>query len=485
MDKIKKKAVKGIKWTALSAASSVGIQVLRTLVLARMLEPRDYGLMGMLMVAVGFADAFCDAGLTGGIVHRQTSDRKVLSSLFWTSVVLGIVVYAVLAISTPALVWYFKEPVLLDLAMVLFSAVVFRSLGRQFEAVLIKDLKFKELARIEILSGMLSLGIAILCAFYGLGVWALVWSHVSKIGIQAFLQIITNWKELRPALHFRWGDVRPFVRFGLFQLGEMNIRYFAQRFDQLLLARFLGAGPLGLYNFANQLVILPTSRINPVVTRVAFPVFAKFKDDAERLQKLYIQAIRLLTFINAPLLAAVAVFAPFYVPTLFGTKWAESIPLVQAFSVVAFSRSIGNPIGSLMLAKGRSDLGFFLNVGLMCLNIPSIYLGIHFFGAIGAIFGLLLAQLILNVPVYLFVIRRLIGPCGEVFTKAWSIPLLYALIAGFLGLVVSHSVEDSVGPIGALCAGLVIYGGTYLGVLWKYEPHLKQQLADLKSGKSN
>jgi len=481
---LKLKAIRSVKWNALSAFSSVSIQFLRTLILARMLDPRDYGLMGMMMVAMGFADAFVDAGLGSAIIHRQTEDRKVLSSLFWTNIGLGFAVYGILAACIPIMVWYFKEPLLASMSLVLFLSILFRSLGRQFEAILAKDLRFKQIARVEMLSGVLSLVTAIVLAWSGYGVWSLVWSQVSKVGIQGVLQLLLNWKDHRPHWHFRWSDVRPYMGYSLFQLGEINVRYLAQRFDQMILARLLGAFVLGQYNFAYQLVLLPTMRINPIVTRVAFPVFAKLQHDELRLRRLYLRVIHLLSVANAPILVGTAVFAPFLVPVLFGHKWSDSIPLVQVFAIVSFSRSIGNPMGSLMLAKGKANIGFYLNIALLLCNIPSIYLGVKLAGALGAIIALLVVQLILQVPVYQLVVRKLIGPCGKDFILSWLRPVVHALLAGTIGVVGSYVVFAHFGNVVRLGAGGALFVLAYVGLILWQEPDLLRQFKDLKKGTS-
>ncbi len=477
---LKQAAIHSVKWNAISAVTTVGVQVARTIILARILEPRDYGLMGMLMVVMGFADAFCDAGITSSIIHRQVENRRTLSSLFWFNLGTGITVYFVLLALTPLVVWYYHEPVLAALSAVLFLSVIFRSLGRQFEAILAKDLKFKQIARVEVVSSVLSLLIAIGFAEKGFGAWSLVFSQVGKVGIQGLVQLSLNWKQHRPQFEFHWSDVKPHVGFGLFQLGEMNVRYLAQRFDQLILARMLGAGALGYYNYAYQLVLLPINRINPIVTRVAFPVFAKIQNDQERLRDLYMRVIHLLSIVNAPALVFMAVLAPRFVPLLLGDKWIPSVQLIQLFSLVAFSRSIGSPLGSLLQAKGRPDLGLYQNIALMLLNLPITYIGIVKAGAPGAILGLLLVQLIINVPSYFLIFRRLIGSCGWRFTRSWSFPLLAASLSGVVVAVMDQFLLQGLSSWVILCldclAGLVLYGG----ITYWMEPDILEQIQKIR-----
>lgn len=479
---IKRKAIQSVKWNALSAASSVIVQLLRTIILARLLDPRDYGLMGMIMVVLGFAEAFTDAGIGNAIIHKQTDNRKVLSSLFWVNIALGVFVYVALSACSPLIALYFKEPDLISLSLVVFISILFRSVSRQFETLLAKDLQFKQIARVEMLSGALSLVVAILVALNGGGVWALVWSHITKVGIQGILQFLLNFERYRPSLHFDWLEVKPYLSFSLFQLGEINVRFIAQRFDQVLLARWLGPQSLGYYNFSYQLVILPVSRLNPIITRVAFPIFAKLQNDMVQLQRYYLKMIQLLSSLNAPILIGLATFSSEIIPLVFGPKWTESIALVQLFAIVTYAQSCGSPIGALLLARGFANIGFYMNLALFALNIPTVFLGVYFYGSKGAIMALIAVQLTLGLLIYFKVIRRLIGPCGKAYLKSWGIPLLLALLSAMLSKGIQSLVQGHVSAILNLCIALGIFSIVYLLLTKVFNPSLLNDYKQLKKG---
>lgn len=433
-EQLKGKAIKSIKWNAFSIGSELSLQVTRTIVLARLLEPRDYGLMGMLLVIMGFVDAFSDVGISGAIIHKQNNSRSTLSSLFWLNIFAGSVIYALLWILTPVIVAYYREPILSDLSHVLFLSVLFRSLGRQFETLLSKDLRFKSIAFTDITSAASSLFVGIFLASHGYGVWSLVWSQLTQIGLKSILQFTLCFREFRPNFHFRWTEIKPYLGFGLFSLASSNILYISQRADQAIMARFLGSTPLGYYSFAYQFVLLPTQKINPILTRVAFPVFAQIQNDTEKLRDWYLKLVYSLSLVNAIVLLFVGILANDFVPIFFGEKWLPAVGLLQALSLLAYVRSLGNPIGSIMLAKGRTDLAFYQNLALMLMNVPAVYFGVKYWGAIGAVGGLLFVQAIIWIPAYFFVLRRLIGPCGWAFIRVASLPLIAASSAGIISL---------------------------------------------------
>jgi O-antigen/teichoic acid export membrane protein len=198
----------------------------------------------------------------------------------------------------------------------------------------------------------------------------------------------------------------------------------------MLIGPILGAQALGFYNFALYLTAQPISRINPILTKVAFPMFSRIQDDTGRLRRGYIKLLSLLATVNAPLLVGLAAVAPWFVPVVFGAKWTPSIMLVQILSFVSLSRCIGNPIGSLQLAKGRADLGFWWNVLLLVCSVPAIYIGGKTGEATGVALALLVLQVCLNVPSYLYLVRPLIGRCARDYMRATLKPVSLAAVMG-------------------------------------------------------
>lgn len=174
----------------------------------------------------------------------------------------------------------------------------------------------------------------------------------------------------------------------------------------------------------------PIGRINPILTRVAFPLFARIQNEPERLQKGFLLVLRMLSTVNAPLLLGLSAVAPVLIPVVFGTQWLPAVPLVQVLAFVTLMRSIGNPVGSLLLAKGRADLGFKWNCLLLVTQLPGVYLGAYLWDALGVAISLVILQLIFSVFNYLVLIRTLIGPC----LREYSLSILPSFgLAGVMG----------------------------------------------------
>lgn len=418
----------GVKWTGLSAISTTSIESLRLVVLALFLSPVDFGLMGMATLVMGFAQAYTDLGISVAIIHRQDATKEELSSLYWLNIFAGVAAFVVVWFCSPLIAVMFREPRVLPLLRVVDVVFLITPIGKQFEILLERDLKFNMLAGQEILTSIVGFAVAIGCAIAGFGVWALVLSFLITASLKTACLLWVGLSRYRPQVHFRRRDLRGYLAFGLYQLGERTVNYGSEKLDQVLIGSMLGAQALGFYNFAFNLTAQPIWRINPIITRVAFPVFAKMQNDTEALRRGYLRLTRVVATINAPLLLGLAAVAPLAVPLIFGAKWAPSIVLIQILSFVALWRSTGNPIGSLQLAKGRADLGFKWNCFLFVVSVPTIYTGIKLGGVTGVVVSLLVLQTLVQVPAYRYFLRPLIGACAWEYTLAIFKPIASACV---------------------------------------------------------
>ncbi|HEX5386105.1 MAG TPA: MOP flippase family protein [Gemmatimonadales bacterium] len=419
----------GVRWTAFAAGGQIIAQLLQLVVVARVLRPEDFGLMGMVVVVLGLTQAYADVGISAAIVYHQGLSRAQLSSLYWLNMLVGALLFGALWLAAPLASALFHEPRLVPLVQVTGIVFLIQPIGRQFEAILQRDLRFDVLARQDLFGAASGAVAAIAGALGGLGVWALVLGTLVTAVARAVLVASEGLRLHRPALHFRWSDVRGLVGFGLYQMGERTISYIGQRLDQFLVGSMLGAEALGFYSFALNLISQPVNRINPVVTKVAFPLFCRVQDEPVRLRRGFVKMLELVTAINAPLLLGLAAVAPWFIVVVFGAKWAAAIPLVQVLALVGLGRCIGNLKGSLLLARGRVDLGFWWNVLLLALNVPALVVGVRYGGALGVAVMLLATQVVLGALGYPVLVRPTAGDCGREYLGAVATPLALALMA--------------------------------------------------------
>lgn len=460
---VQAQAAAGVRWTSVSSAAVALCDVTRAVILARFLSPGDFGLMSLAAIAVGFAQMYMDLGIGAAVIHRQDTTRDQLSSLYWLNLLFGAALFGCVSLAAPLVPALFQEPRVLPLLRTMAFVFLIAPWGSQFEVLLQKELSFRKLAQCEIAASLGATFTAISCAAYGLGAWSLVWGFLAAALLKTTLLVVIGIPKFRPTLRFRRTDIAGFLGFGAFQMGERSINYLAERLDQVLIGALLGTQALGLYSFALYLTAQPIARINPILTRVAFPLFARLQQDTERLKRAYMRLIGLVAMVNAPLLIGLAAVAPVAVPLIFGDKWLPAVPLVQILSVVSLSRSIGNPVGSLQLAKGRADLGFLWNVLLLVCSVPAIYAGSRVAGVSGVALSLLLLHVFANAGAYALLIRPLIGACARSYSYAALRPVTVAILMGAAVGLLPWAYRGA--PAGGMLATQILVGACLYAIL--------------------
>ena len=486
MTSLKNQATSGVKWTGASAVITTGLQFLQLAVLARLLAPSDFGLMAMIMIVIGLGQVFVDAGISNAIIYRQDVTRQQLSSLYWLNIMAGIVVFFVVWAATPLVVTLFNEPRLAELVFWVAFTFLIIPVGQQFQILLQKELRFNLLAWIEVAAAVIATAVSIGTALLGQGVFALVWGALANAAVRTVLLLVVGLKNWRPAWRFKISDIRSFVSFGLYQLGERTINFLNSKLDTILIGSLLGAQALGFYTLAWNLIIQPLQKLNPIITRVAFPVFAKLQDDNARLKKSYMNALDILSTMNFPYFFGLAVVAPLLVPVVFGAQWLPSVILIQVLCVVGLFQTAGNPIGSLLLSKGRADWAFKWILVFVVAKIPAIYAGVVIGGSIGVAIALVGVYVLGSILGYIVLVRRLLQPClKEYLESMWSafwISLCMALIVLSLAYIIN--LNDFIKLTVLVVSGIFTYGILTMRFRTKYILELKNTLInkDKKQG---
>ena len=357
-----------MKWTTVSTVANTLIALGQTVALSRLLAPRDFGLMSMVGVLQGCLMVFADMGVSNAIILRQDATHEQLSSLYWLNILVGAVVCGAVMLSTPLVVLFYHEPRVAPLMPWIGLSFLIVPLGQQFQVLAQRELQFDRLAVIEVAVVVATAAVSITCAWLGQGVFALVWGGLVAVVVRAVLLMRMGWSSWRPGLCLRFSSLRGFLQFGFFQMAERMVLNFGSNVDYIMVGRFLGAGPLGVYRIAYELIVQPVYRLNPVLTRVAWPVFAKKQHDNAALRSAYLEMIRMIAFVLFPCLCGLAAVAPVFVPVVFGPKWTGAAPLIEILAAMALMRAMWNPCGSLLLAKGRADRAFYLNLVLAALT---------------------------------------------------------------------------------------------------------------------
>ncbi len=405
---IRKQAIQGVKWTTLSTIFLAVTQLLKISVLARFLDKTDFGLMAIVVFVLGFTDLFVDMGLTSAILHKQNISKNEYASLYWINFLFSFLLFAVIWFITPLISTFYNEKELNILIPLMALTLLFSAFGRQFKTIEQKELNFKFISLVDIVGSVISLVFAVILAYYGYGIYSLVYSSILLQIISNIAFLIQGIKRIGIKLHFVFAETKPFLKIGIYQVGGQIMNYFNRDLDILLIGKFFGSEILGGYSLAKQLVFRPAQIINPILTKVGAPVLAKFQNNIEALRKNYLKLLNIISTVNFIIYLVIIVFAKYIVLILYGQGFDDIVIIVQILSVYMYFRSLGNPAGSLIIATGKTDLEFYWNLLVLIIMPIIIYTASQFSIVIVAI-SLSVAMVFLTIPAWYFMIRKMIN----------------------------------------------------------------------------
>jgi O-antigen/teichoic acid export membrane protein len=414
---IKGKVILGLKWTSFSTLILALVAILKISILARFLEKSDFGLMALITFVLGFINLFSDMGLSTAILHKQKIKKKTYSSLFWFNLIFCILLYLIIFSVAPAIANFYGEPLLNSLIPLISINVVLSGIGTQFKTIETKNLLFKNIGIIEIMSALISLVLAIFLAINGYGVLSLVYSSMAQYILSNILFFITGVNKYGLLFHFKISEVLPFLKIGIYQVGGQIINYFNRDLDIILIGKLFSVDVLGGYSLAKQLVSRPSQVINPILVKVASPALAKFQLNYKLLKTNYLKLISIVSAINIPIYLGIIIFAPIIVELMYGPGFENIVILVRVLCVYMIFRAIGNPIGSLVIATGRTELEFYWNLLNLLVMPIFIYVGATY-GIVEVTISLTLAMLLLFVPSWKLLVNRMTGATLIEYLKA-------------------------------------------------------------------
>lgn len=477
---VKKKALKGIKWTTISTILTTTLHFAQVSLMARLLDPADFGLMAMAMVVIGFAQSFKDMGTSAALIHYQEISTEQLNTLYWLNIVTGLALFLIVAGLAPLIAMLYQEQALTGVIAWSALALVIQAFGQQYRVLFQKALDFKKIEWIDIVSRGLNLLTAVGLAVWGLGVYAIVYGNLLAAAFSSIMLVWLGRSMHLPRFYFHWKGIRPFFSFGLYQIGERIVNYLSANFDKMLIGKWLGMEMLGFYNMAWQFIIFPLSKINPVVNKVAFPVYARLQANRSALSRYYQLSLQSLTLITVPLLAFLFFFAFEVIAFFYGAGWETSAALVQILVVVGMLKGLGNPGGAIVLALGRADVGFWWNVVWAAAVVLSLTIGFYIQADVFAISLALLLANILGTSVWHYIVHRISRVAYRDSILTFFKTLTFS-IGGLLLVrwIMAFSGIDQFGLLPILLLGALIFTLLYGAYLAFFEKPLLAQARSL------
>ena len=419
--------VRGGMITSVAQAMKSILQIASTLALARLLTPEDFGLVAMVTAATGFLSMFKDMGLAMVTIQREEITHRQVSALFWINAVIGLVITLVVIGLSWGLVWFYEEPEVFGIAIVLSLSFMVSGLSVQHVAVMKRQMRYRDLALVEVSSLALGLAVAGVMAWQGFSYWALVANMV----VYAAAHFVGMWIACRwrPGLSVGAEGLWDLLLFGWHLTGFSLVNYVARNLDDVLIGRFHGAGELGLYQKAYEILMVPIQQINAPASRVAIPALSRLADQPERYRRAYRRILEKLLLVTMPLGALLIMSADWIVLVVLGDQWLDAAVIFAFLGISIFAQAIGNTVGWLFISQDRTKDLFkwgFISAGTA---VASFMIGLPW-GAVGVALAYSVVGVTIRTPWLLWYIGRK-GPVKtrDFYVTAWP-PLLAALGAG-------------------------------------------------------
>lgn len=360
LSSLKQKAVTGTIWSAIERFSVQGVQFIIGLVLARILSPSDFGLIGMLVIFLNISQSFIDGGFSSALIQKKDRDDLDYSTVFYFNIVIALIFYGVLYFSAPIISNFYKQPLLVSLTRVVGLGIIINSFTVVHRAKLMAQIDFRTQMIASLIASLISGSIGIYLAFKGYGVWALVIQTLINSGLLlAFLWYLIGWM---PQLKFSIKRFKRLFSFGYKLLLSSLLDTAFKNAYTVIIGKIFSANILGFYVRAERLSNFPSMNLTQVIRRVTFPVLSELQDDDEKLKMAYRKIIKMLGLLIFPLMMGLAALAKPFILLILTEKWLESVWMLQILCFSMMWYPIHSANLNVLNVKGRSDLALKLEV---------------------------------------------------------------------------------------------------------------------------
>lgn len=357
---LKNKTLRGLFWSSADLFANHGFQFVIQIVLARLLLPEHFGIIGMILVLIAISNSIVDSGFSQALIRDQNTSQEDYSTVFYFNLFISILLYFLLYIAAPSISMFFQSKELIGIIRVLSLVLIMNSLAIIQRVKLTKILDFKTLMKINVIAVLTSGSISIAMAYLGFGVWSLVANMISMQFVQTLL--LWSFNRWMPSLIFSTQSFIKYFSFGYKLLISGLIDTFYNNLYFLIIGKFYSVAQLGYYSNSVRIRDMASQSIVATVQRVTYPVLSSTREDEKRLKSVFRKIIKTIAFINFPLMVGIAVIATPLFQLLFGEKWLPSVYYFQLLCLAGMLYPIHALNLNILKVKGRSDLFLRLEI---------------------------------------------------------------------------------------------------------------------------
>ena len=463
-------AISGLFWSFFEKFGAKLLSFVFNIVVARLLSIDDFGRIGMIMVFVALANTFVESGLGAAIIQKKKLDNYDYDTVFIWNLLVSLILYIVLYFSAPFIASFYRMMDLVLLLRVQGVILLINAFCIVPTTTLMKQLKFKQIFKVNIVSIVLGSSVGIILALYGFGIWSLV---VKMIFVSLFqcmlLWILCKWK---PRLMFSFRSFKGMFNYGTFILLSSLANKFYDNIQSLIIGRSFSASTLGLYTQAKSLEQIPSDTLSTAVNQVFFPVFSKMQDDMIGLRKNIKMNLQMLSFLNFPMSAFLMVVAEPIIVLLYSDKWLGSVYYFKILCLYSMLITINTTNIVLLKSIGKVKLFFYSQIVKRIVGVIIIFFGLYYFGMKGLLWGVVINAYLWWI-IGSYCSDKAIGKFGFILQFKYVSPWLFVslLCSYFTGYVLDCLCLNYVSQI---VIGFCVYSFVYIGIsfLFKFYPIL-------------
>lgn len=433
---LKESTLSGVKWNLLSTVINTVFGIVSLWILSHILSPQMYGIISLALIVSTFCSMLLDFGISNSIIRSQTIEKIELSSLSILNFLLGFIIFVIVEIFSSHVSNFLNAGDLLtqQIRLMAFGFIIL-SFGLQGKALLTREMMFKQLAQISIVTTIVNFVLVIILAYIYRSALCIAVAFLCSSFVGVVITRIMAKKLMIYKMRFQFSAIKKHIRYGVQLVLDSIINQISINVYPILMSKLISVVAIGGYSLSYNISVALIDRLNPVLSHALFPAFSKIGNDELVLKKSLLKVTTFCALVNFPMFIGMLLIADPLIHVFFDKKWIFIIPIVQTLCMVGAIRSLDPPVISVLLVKARMNLNVRLGIIKLFIGIPLTWLLGVKFGLLGIVYSFLLVQLFNTICGYFFLIKIVLGSMGLEYFKAVVIPFLHVLPLSILGIL--------------------------------------------------
>ncbi len=469
MDNHLQKTKVGVIWSFFNQGGSQILNLLVTFILARLITPAEFGLIGMIAVFTGFAKIFVDFGFSNALIQKSKINQQDINTVFSFNLITGALLSILFFVFAFLIADFYEEPLLEKITQIYAPIFFISAIGGVNQALMVKSLDFKLNTVISLITVIISSITAIIMGLYGFGVWSILTKMIlEQLLITLFVMIYYPVNQ-RPV--FNLSSFKSLSKNGFNMAGDSIINYWSRNADNLIIGKYLGDGPLGIYTKSYGIMMLPLRNLSRVIGKVMFPSFSILQNDISQIRSIYLKATSVIAYITFPIMIGLSILAKPFVLIAFGPNWTAMIPIITILSGIGALQSVFTLNGVIFNSLGKPEISLRITIIRIIVNIAAFIIGVSMGGLIGLALAYAIVTLLSIIPTFYLAGKQInvsIGRMAKNLSRSFFATVIMGIAVYF---VYSYISEAGLGSffqliIPALIGGLIYF---LIGFLLKFE----------------